>query len=50
MVDDANLVLESQLHIANVTVESVVVCLNTDLGVNQSIAIRFSKNFLCVCI
>ena len=47
MVDRANLVLESQLHLVNVTVMSTVICFNNDQGVNASISFRVGKNFVC---
>ena len=46
MVDRANQVLESQLHLVNVTVTSTVICYNNDQGVNASITFRVGKNFM----
>ena len=50
MVDTANsdTVLESQLHIMNVSVMSMVICYNNDQGVNASITFSVGKsNFIC---
>ena len=47
--DRVNEVLESQLHLMNVTVMSTVICYNNDQGVNASITLSFrvGKNFVC---
>ena len=46
MVDGANLVLQSQLHLMNVTVSSTVICYSNDHGTSASITFRVGKKFI----